>query len=65
VLCGALSNRGFVFRGDPDGIVDQLRSHVGAGADHVAVQVVEIEPGRSAMPHRRLLADALPPRGQR
>ncbi|MEV4168226.1 TIGR03620 family F420-dependent LLM class oxidoreductase [Nonomuraea sp. NPDC049709] len=52
----------FVFWGDPETIVGKLRTHVAAGADHVAVQVVGIEPGGSAMPYWRLLADALLPR---
>ncbi|MGP4098435.1 TIGR03620 family F420-dependent LLM class oxidoreductase [Nonomuraea sp. KM90] len=52
----------FVFWGDPETIVGKLRTHVAAGADHVAVQVIGIEPGRSAMPYWRLLADALLPR---
>jgi probable F420-dependent oxidoreductase len=50
-----------VFWGDPDTIVDRLRAHVDAGADHVAVQVIGVEQGRSAMPHWRVLADALLP----
>ncbi|MGN5377788.1 hypothetical protein ACQ4WX_09110 [Streptomyces lasalocidi] len=32
-----------------------------AGADHVAVQVIGVEPGESALPHWRLLAEALLP----
>ncbi|MCO6010725.1 TIGR03620 family F420-dependent LLM class oxidoreductase, partial [Actinoallomurus purpureus] len=48
-----------VFWGDVDAIVGRLHGHVEAGADHVAVQVIGIEPGRSAMPHWRLLGDAL------
>ncbi|MCO5998268.1 TIGR03620 family F420-dependent LLM class oxidoreductase [Actinoallomurus rhizosphaericola] len=53
-----------VFWGDPDTIVERLRGHVEAGADHVAVQVIGVEPGRSAMPHWRALGDALlPPSG--
>ncbi|MEV5710845.1 TIGR03620 family F420-dependent LLM class oxidoreductase [Actinoallomurus sp. NPDC052274] len=49
-----------VFWGDPDAIVERLHGHVEAGADHVAVQVIGIEPGASAMPHWRTLGDALP-----
>ncbi|MEO3873296.1 TIGR03620 family F420-dependent LLM class oxidoreductase [Nonomuraea sp. B12E4] len=51
----------FVFWGDLDAIARKLHAHVDAGADHVAVQVVGIEPGESAMPHWRRLADALLP----
>lgn len=50
-----------VFWGDLDTIVEKLRAHVAAGADHVAVQVIGIEPGQTAMPHWRLLGDALLP----
>lgn len=48
-----------VFWGDPDAIVTRLREHVDAGADHVAVQVIGIEPGQSAMPYWRKLGEAL------
>ncbi|MFF0868047.1 TIGR03620 family F420-dependent LLM class oxidoreductase [Nonomuraea sp. NPDC003560] len=51
----------FVFWGDLDTVVGKLRAHVDAGADHVAVQVIGIEPGRTAMPHWRELAAALSP----
>lgn len=50
-----------VFWGDLDTIVDKLRAHVEAGADHVAVQVIGIEPGQSAMPYWRMLGEALLP----
>jgi probable F420-dependent oxidoreductase len=50
-----------VFWGDLDTIVAKLRGHVDAGADHVAVQVIGIAPGESAMPHWRALAGALLP----
>jgi probable F420-dependent oxidoreductase len=48
-----------VFWGDLDTIVAKLRGHVDAGANHVAVQVVGIAPGESALPRWRALADAL------
>ncbi|ANP52858.1 putative F420-dependent oxidoreductase [Streptomyces griseochromogenes] len=50
-----------VFWGDPDTVVRKLRGHAEAGADHVAVQVIGVGPGDSALPHWRLLADALLP----
>jgi probable F420-dependent oxidoreductase len=49
-----------VFWGDRDTIAERLHTHVEAGADHVAVQVIGIEPGRTAMPYWRMLGDALP-----
>jgi probable F420-dependent oxidoreductase len=52
-----------VFWGDLDTIVEKLHGHVEAGADHVGVQVIGIEPGRSAMPYWRMLGDALLPQG--
>lgn len=54
-----------VFWGDLDRIVDKLHEHLKAGADHVAVEVIGTEPGRSAMPYWRMLADALLPADQR
>jgi probable F420-dependent oxidoreductase len=48
-----------VFWGDLETIVTRLRQHVAAGADHVAVQVIGIEPGASAMPYWRALSKAL------
>jgi hypothetical protein len=48
-----------VFWGDPDTIVGKLHAHVEAGADHVSVQVIGTEPGRSAMRYWRMLGDAL------
>ncbi|MFJ5309380.1 TIGR03620 family F420-dependent LLM class oxidoreductase [Streptomyces sp. NPDC088350] len=51
----------FVFWGDLDTIVGKLHSHVEAGADHVAVQVIGIEPGQSALPYWRRLGEALLP----
>jgi probable F420-dependent oxidoreductase len=50
-----------VFWGDQESIVAKLHGHIEAGADHVAVQVIGIEPGRSALPYWRLLAEALLP----
>ncbi|MFI0167686.1 TIGR03620 family F420-dependent LLM class oxidoreductase [Streptomyces sp. NPDC017095] len=48
-----------VFWGDTDTIARKLRGHLDAGADHVAVQVVGVEPGASTLPHWRTLAGAL------
>ncbi|MFF3659408.1 TIGR03620 family F420-dependent LLM class oxidoreductase [Streptomyces olivochromogenes] len=48
-----------VFWGGLDTIVDKLHAHVEAGADHVAVQVIGVEPGESAMPYWRMLGEAL------
>jgi probable F420-dependent oxidoreductase len=48
-----------VFWGDLDSVVARLHGHLEAGADHVAVQVIGIEPGQSAMPKWRQLGDAL------
>jgi probable F420-dependent oxidoreductase len=50
-----------VFWGDLDTIVEKLHAHVEAGADHVGVQVIGIEPGQSAMSYWRMLGDALLP----
>lgn len=50
-----------VFWGDPETVVRKLHGHVEAGADHVAVQVIGVAPGESALPQWRLLADALLP----
>jgi hypothetical protein len=47
--------------GDLDTIVRRLHDHLDAGADHVAIQVMGTEPGRTAMPHWRQLAEALLP----
>ncbi|MER6959168.1 hypothetical protein [Streptomyces sp. NPDC000618] len=52
-----------VFWGELDTIVEKLQAHVAAGADHVAVQVIGIEPGESAMPYWRMLGEALLPPG--
>jgi probable F420-dependent oxidoreductase len=48
-----------VFWGDLDTIVEKLHGHVEAGADHVAVQVIGVGPGESALPRWRELGDAL------
>ena len=50
-----------VFWGDLESVVKKLRGHLGAGADHVAIQVLGIRPGESAMPQWRELATALLP----
>jgi probable F420-dependent oxidoreductase len=52
-----------VFWGDVDTVVDKLQGHVEAGADHVGIQVIGVEPGRSAMPYWRMLGEALLPQG--
>ncbi|MGY6653119.1 TIGR03620 family F420-dependent LLM class oxidoreductase [Amycolatopsis sp. TRM77291] len=50
-----------VFWGDLDTVTAKLHGHLDAGADHVGVQVIGVEPGESAMPHWRRLAEALLP----
>ncbi|HEX2316257.1 MAG TPA: TIGR03620 family F420-dependent LLM class oxidoreductase [Thermomonospora sp.] len=50
-----------VFWGDLDTVAGRLHDHLHAGADHVGVQVIGVEPGRSAMPRWRRLAEALLP----
>lgn len=50
-----------VYWGEPEAVVEKLRAHLDAGADHVAAQVIGVEPGASAMPQWRLLAQALEP----
>ena len=50
-----------VFWGDPSTIARRLNAHVEAGADHVAVQVIGIDPGQSAMQYWRLLGETLLP----
>jgi len=50
-----------VFWGDLDTIVGKLHGHLDAGADHVGIQVLGIQPGHSAMPRWRQLAEALQP----
>jgi hypothetical protein len=44
-----------------DTIVRKPHDHLAAGAAHVGVQVLGAEPGQSAMPQWRLLAEAPPP----
>jgi probable F420-dependent oxidoreductase len=48
-----------VFWGDLDTIVGKLNAHIEAGADHIGVQVIGVEPGQSAIPHWRMLSEAL------
>jgi probable F420-dependent oxidoreductase len=50
-----------VFWGDLDTIVKKLHGHVEAGADHVAIQVIGVNPGESALPRWRELGAALLP----
>lgn len=50
-----------VYWGGPDTIIQKLNAHVEAGADHVAVQVIGIDHGQSAMPYWRMLGEALLP----
>lgn len=50
-----------VLWGDLDTIVGKLHDHLDAGADHVGIQVIGVEPGGSAMPRWRQLAEALLP----
>jgi probable F420-dependent oxidoreductase len=45
--------------GDLDTIVRRLHEHLDAGADHVGIQVIGVEPGGSALPQWRRLAEAL------
>ncbi|GAA3988460.1 TIGR03620 family F420-dependent LLM class oxidoreductase [Allokutzneria multivorans] len=51
----------FVYWGDLDSITEKLHAHLDAGADHVAVQVIGVEPGRTALPQWRALSEALTP----
>ncbi|GHE77536.1 LLM class F420-dependent oxidoreductase [Amycolatopsis deserti] len=63
-LAGGGSDRivdDLVFWGDTATIVDKLRRHVAAGADHVAVQVIGVAPGSTARPYWRELGEALLP----
>jgi hypothetical protein len=50
-----------VFWGDLESVVEKLRGHIEAGANHVGIQVLGIQPGESAMPQWRELATALLP----
>ncbi|MEU7853992.1 TIGR03620 family F420-dependent LLM class oxidoreductase [Nonomuraea sp. NPDC049141] len=50
-----------VFWGDLDTIVGKLHDHLEAGADHVGIQVLGVQPGQTAMPRWRELAEALLP----
>lgn len=51
-----------VFWGDLDTIIRKLHDQLDAGADHVGIQVIGIEPGQSALPQWRQLAEALKPK---
>jgi probable F420-dependent oxidoreductase len=51
----------FVFWGDLENIAKKLHGHIDAGADHVGIQVIGIDPGDTAMPYWRLLSQALLP----
>jgi probable F420-dependent oxidoreductase len=48
-----------VFWGDTETLAAKLHGHVEAGADHVAVQVIGVPPGDTAMPYWRKLRGAL------
>lgn len=48
-----------VFWGSLDKIVSKLGGHLEAGADHVGIQVIGIEPGQTAVPQWRMLSEAL------
>jgi probable F420-dependent oxidoreductase len=48
-----------VYWGDLDTITERLHDHLRAGADHVAVQVIGLEPGRSPGPYWHALRRAL------
>jgi probable F420-dependent oxidoreductase len=48
-----------VFWGDLDTITTRLHAHLDAGADHVAIQVIGIEPGQTALPYWRVLSESL------
>ncbi|WP_370963428.1 TIGR03620 family F420-dependent LLM class oxidoreductase [Amycolatopsis sp. cg9] len=50
-----------VFWGDLEQVTGKLRRHLDAGADHVGIQVLGLEPGGTAMPHWRRLAEAVLP----
>jgi probable F420-dependent oxidoreductase len=50
-----------VLWGDVDTIVARLHAHTAAGADHVAVQVIGVNAGDSAVPRWRTLGEALLP----
>ncbi|MDQ0380996.1 TIGR03620 family F420-dependent LLM class oxidoreductase [Amycolatopsis thermophila] len=48
-----------VFWGTTERITERLREHLVAGANHVTIQVIGVEPGTSAMPQWRELGEAL------
>lgn len=48
-----------VYWGDLDTVAAKLHGHLEVGANHVAIQVIGTNPGESALPHWRALANAL------
>jgi len=48
-----------VFWGSLEAIVGKLGQHLDAGADHVGIQVIGVEPGKTATEQWRLLSEAL------
>lgn len=63
-LAGGGSDRfvdDLVLWGDLDSVAARLHGHLEAGADHVGVHVIGVEPGESAVPHWRRLSGALLP----
>jgi probable F420-dependent oxidoreductase len=62
-LAGSGSNRlvdAIVAWGDMQAVVDRVRQHLAAGADHVCVQVLPPDPQALPMPQWREVASALP-----
>ena len=48
-----------IARGDVDGVVERVRAHLGAGADHVCVQLIFDDDTEAGIPQLRELAPAL------